>query len=197
MRLVVVAVDVYVETSVGRRCAGAPGRSSLFGPQERTRKTHGGPSGLLWHARRVGGNRKSRDWLRPSRLPIRVHTSNPRWNQRERTQRENIGGSHVSLHGRDGTELDLFAESTCCRYIRGKKLHCFGAGDLGIARRELQHTAEGRGLRAAIIARPVRQPQLRCSCLGRLPMMAVRRTPTLGKPQRSAVFFPANVPTTS
>ena len=44
MRLVVVAVDVYVETSVGRRCA-APGRSSLFGPQERTRKTHGAPLG--------------------------------------------------------------------------------------------------------------------------------------------------------
>ena len=39
------------------------------------------------------------------------------------------------------TELDLLPESTFCQYIWTGT----GAGDLGIARRELQHTAEGRG----------------------------------------------------
>ena len=136
----VVAVDVYVETSVGRRCAGAPGRSSLFGPQERTRKTHGAPLGCCgtrggW----VGiGSRVS---VSTFETPIRVHTSNPGGTKRNEHKGKTLAERTCRYMG--GSELNwvFFPESMFCRYIRTGT----GAGNLGIARRELQHTAEGRG----------------------------------------------------
>ena len=96
-----------------------------------------GPCGLLWHARVGGWDSEVEYAVRPSRLPIACTQATHGGTKRNEHKGKTLTERTCRYMG--GSELNwvFFPESMFCRTGTG-------AGDLGIARRELQHTVGGR-----------------------------------------------------
>jgi len=93
-----------------------------------------GPCGLLWHARVGGWDSEVEYAVRPSRLPIACTQATHGGTKRNEHKGKTLTERTCRYMG--GSELNwvFFPESMFCRTGTG-------AGDLGIARRELQHTS--------------------------------------------------------